>query len=482
MPRAAIYTRISKDKTGESAGVERQLGSCREFADRHGYTAATVFSDNDISAYSGKTRPDFEKLLTAMAKGEFEVLVIWHMDRLHRSMRDLERIIDAAEAGNVKIESVNSGDLNLSTSAGRMNARILGSVARQESEHHGERRREANRKRALEGTWYSTGIRCYGYDRQGEPLEQEATLLRRAAKAILAGRSLSSIAREMNEGGHRTVNGTPWTNLKLRRALMTPRIAALSVHQDQIVAPGKWDPILDEATWRGLCAYLTDPSRRVSVSFDRKHLGSGLYICGFRRPEAPDDICGRKLSSSWPHGKGRSMVYVCRPDVHLARNAGELDRFVEEVVFDHLVDIGIGTDLRQAEDQIDVGELRTQRDALQARKDQLATLLRKGILDMAAVEHEAAILTAEIEALNAQMATAVQTSPATLLLEDGEDPEVLADDELLAKRWIAASPDIRGKIITQVVDVVVNPAPRGTRFDGDLIDFRWKFQPIEVST
>ena len=61
-------------------------------------------------------------------------LICWHPDRPYRSMRDLERLIDIADAGGVSLRTVNGGDLDLANSSGRMLARILGSVARQESE------------------------------------------------------------------------------------------------------------------------------------------------------------------------------------------------------------------------------------------------------------------------------------------------------------------------------------------------------------
>jgi site-specific DNA recombinase len=187
-----------------------------------------TYSDNDISAYSGKTRPDFEKLLKAMINREFQVLIVWHIDRLYRSMQDLARIIEAAEDGGVQIRTVSSGDIDLSNSAGKMIARILGSVARQESEHHAERRREANRQRALAGEWRREGSRPFGYTKDGVPLEPEASMLRKAARDILGSKSLHAVAREWNESGTTTVRGVKWSNLHVRRVLTNPRIAARS--------------------------------------------------------------------------------------------------------------------------------------------------------------------------------------------------------------------------------------------------------------
>ena len=97
-----------------------------------------------------------------MKRSEFDALICWHPDRLYRSMKDLERLIEIADAAGVAIRSVNGGDLDLSNSSGRMLARILGSVARQESEHKGERQRRANIQRAEAGSWWSSQ-RCFGY-------------------------------------------------------------------------------------------------------------------------------------------------------------------------------------------------------------------------------------------------------------------------------------------------------------------------------
>jgi site-specific DNA recombinase len=462
----AIYTRISEDSKGEQAGVERQLKGCRELAKKLGQEVAAPFSDNDTSAYDGKIRPDFEKLLGAMAKGEFSVLIVWHVDRLYRSMKDLERIIEAAEAGGVQIQTVNSGTLDLSTSAGRMVSRILGSVARQESEHHAERRRAANKERALAGEWRKEGSRPFGYDNTGTPLEPEASMLRQAARDVLSGKSLHSIARDWNTAGVLTVRGVKWTNLHVRRVLTNPRIAALRVHRGEIVGSGIWEPILDETTWRGLRALLSDSGRKNLVSFERKYMLSGVSRCG---------VCKHPLYASFPHGRNRAMVYVCRqPGSHVGRNGAALDDFVERIVVGHLQEHGVGKDLRQAENNVDLDALRTERDALVATKDQLATLLRKKVLDMAGVERESAILTAQIHEIDKKLADAVAVSPVAALLAYDEDPAELADSEKLIQRWQAATPDRKGKIATSLFDVVVNPTRQGTRtFDPNSIDIIW---------
>src|SRR6478736_4372336 len=81
---AAIYCRISRDREGAGLGVERQEADCRALAERLGWEVAAVFVDNDISAYSGARRPQYDLMLAAVREGEIKGIVAWHPDRLHR--------------------------------------------------------------------------------------------------------------------------------------------------------------------------------------------------------------------------------------------------------------------------------------------------------------------------------------------------------------------------------------------------------------
>jgi len=108
------------------------------------------------------------------------------------------------------------------------------------------------------------------------------------------------------------------------------------------------------------------------------------------------------------------MTYTCRPTGHLGRNGAALDGFVERVVIRYLQQNAIGRDLRNAENNVDVEKLRTERDALVATKDQLATLFRRHILDMSGVEREAAILTTQIAEIDRKLAAPQRSTPWSL--------------------------------------------------------------------
>ena len=114
--RAAVYTRISQDATGQRAGATRQLEDCEALADRLGWEVTHRYGDNDLSASPGHIRPGFEALLKAMADSEFGAVICWHPDRIFTSTKDLERLIGIANGGQVQLRAVNlavAADLGL---------------------------------------------------------------------------------------------------------------------------------------------------------------------------------------------------------------------------------------------------------------------------------------------------------------------------------------------------------------------------------
>jgi hypothetical protein len=106
--RAAVYSLISQDATGQRAGVTRQLQDCEALADRLGWEVTHHYDDNDLSAYSDGIRPGFEAMLKAAADSEFGAVICWHPDRLFRSPKDLERLVAIANGRQVQLRAVNA--------------------------------------------------------------------------------------------------------------------------------------------------------------------------------------------------------------------------------------------------------------------------------------------------------------------------------------------------------------------------------------
>lgn len=167
-----------------------------------------VFSDNDVSAFSGKIRPGYRELLDYMKGEQVDVVVAWHVDRLHRSPVELEEYIGVSEATSTITVTVKAGDLDLSTAAGRMVARMLGAAARHESEQKSERIRRKRRQEAESGR--SHGPLGYGYAESQAVVESEAAVVREVARRILDGDTLYGIATELTDRGVPTPGAGRW--------------------------------------------------------------------------------------------------------------------------------------------------------------------------------------------------------------------------------------------------------------------------------
>lgn len=280
-----IYTRVSRDDSGEGASNERQEEACRNLAAARQYEVVSVEADISISAYSGKTRPAWGRVLKAMEAREVDVVIAWHLDRLTRSIRDLEDLIDLSEQTGVALTTVN-GDLDLTNDSGRTVARILGAIARGEGERKSARQKLANRQRAAEGLTWPSGFRAFGYSLDGAVIEEEATHIREAAALALSGEPMRAIARSWNEAGLRSVHSKGdalgWTSRGVKSLLVNPRYAGIATYRGETLGVGQWKPLFDETTHARLKARLNDPSRRTrSTGAGRtpETLLSGIATC-----------------------------------------------------------------------------------------------------------------------------------------------------------------------------------------------------------
>ncbi|MCL2464202.1 MAG: recombinase family protein, partial [Micrococcales bacterium] len=83
-------------------------------------------------------------------------------------------------------------------------------------------------------------------------------MIRDAAARVLAGESLTSLCRSLNEAGTKTVMGSAWTPVTLRGLLLAPRIAGLREYRGQVIGAGAWEPIISPEDAERLRILLTD--------------------------------------------------------------------------------------------------------------------------------------------------------------------------------------------------------------------------------
>jgi len=158
--RTALYARISEDPLGLERGVTRQLDDGRALIEARGWTPAGEFVDNDLSALSGKRRPQYEALMSAVDAGQVDRVVTYMQSRLWRNRRERADAIERLRQKRVSVVCIKGPELDLSTATGRMLAGLLGEFDTHESEVKGERVARAALARAEAGQ--ANGAVLYG--------------------------------------------------------------------------------------------------------------------------------------------------------------------------------------------------------------------------------------------------------------------------------------------------------------------------------
>ncbi|MCA1702554.1 MAG: recombinase family protein [Actinobacteria bacterium] len=474
---AAIYCRISLDRAGAGLGVARQQEDCRELATRLGWPVADVYVDNDVSAYSGKPRPAWQQLLAHVKSGAVDAVLCWHVDRLTRSPRELEDVIDLADRHGLALATV-TGDIDLQSPTGRMVARLLGASARYESEHKGERQRRQIQQAAEAGRQVAGGRRPYGYalargtgriTATVDPVE--GPIVSDCARRVLAGESIASIVRDLNQRGVLTSAGNPWNRTTLRRMLCSARISGRREHipgdSYQGVRPlvgeivsteSDWPAIISVADSDRLRALLTRPDRRLTTGGARKHLLSGILHCA---------RCGCPMVGRSSRGVLR---YVCNknPDGGKAAcgrmyiTAAPTDDAIHYAVLAALNSPAMAQRLRQRE--APEQDLHTRIRAYEDQLEALAADHGNGEISRSEWRAARAPIVSRLDAARQRLIQSTQIS--TL---DG----FVGTYEEMCVRWDAANVSQRRAVVTAVLDkVLVHPARN--RIDPDRLERLWR--------
>ncbi|MDK8764088.1 recombinase family protein [Corynebacterium sp. MSK218] len=463
--RAVIYTRISKDLR-DGSGVDRQKDECRKYCEARDYLIVDVLEDNDISAFDRKKkRPAYEQLLDMARRGDMDVIVAWHTDRLYRRVADLSTIVDACNTTGVDVETVQGGELDLSTANGRMIAQILGSIAEGEVDHIVERIQAAHADRAARGR-YRGGPVSFGFNTvKGKPgylvhNAKEAEAVRVGIDDVLAGKSLNSIARKwVDMEVAREGEYGPLTAAKVRRRLSSPRVAGLEPYKGQVYPATTYEAIVPEDKWRAALDVMASNESRNTRGSERKWLGTGIYRCG---------LCGGYMfviNRKRDNGK-RVPSYHCRTCTKVSRKVANVDEVVVGAALRHLSrpENRIRLARKDNESGINLQSLLDRKRGVEARMNELAVLLAEG--DLTAGQFRAAnnTLKTELQGLDRQLSRVRRTSPLAQLIVEGEN---------LQRTWDSLVPEQKHQVINALMKVTIMPTGYG-HFDPSKIKIEWK--------
>jgi site-specific DNA recombinase len=318
--RCAIYTRKSSEEGLEQAfnSLDAQREACAAFvlSQKHeGWVVLPALYDD--GGFSGGTmdRPALQRLLGDIGAGHVDVVVVYKIDRLTRSLFDFAKIVEAFDARGVSFVSITQ-QFNTTTSMGRLTLNVLLSFAQFEREVSGERIRDKIAASKKKGMWMG-GLPSLGYDVQNRKLvvnEEEAGTVIHIFRRYVQLRSVRALRAELNAAGIRSkrrilADGSPFGGQKLSRGalylMLQNRIYRGEITHKGNAYPAEHQPIVDEALWDHVQAILAENRVNRATGADAKQpsLLAGLIF----------DESGERLTPSHAVKKGtRYRYYVSR--------------------------------------------------------------------------------------------------------------------------------------------------------------------------
>ena len=217
----------------------------------------------DDSGYSGGTlrRPGLERLRADIRAGRIDLVVVYKVDRLTRSLRDFAVLVSELEEARAAFVAVTQS-IDTSTSTGRLMLNVLLSFAQFEREMTGDRLRDVTARARSEGRW-TGGPRPYGYDvSRGvlTPNRAEAQVVRYMFARYLELGSLAHVAEDVSASGALNRKGRAWDAAAIGRVLEN-RLYQGDLPHYGVARPGRHEPLVSDQLWQDVQRLRSDGAR-----------------------------------------------------------------------------------------------------------------------------------------------------------------------------------------------------------------------------
>jgi site-specific DNA recombinase len=294
--RCAIYTRVSTDEQAcEGYSLAAQEERLRSHAKSQGWAVYKLYMDDGYSAAS-RNRPALKRLLLDAARGRFDAVLVYKIDRLSRSLKDLIDIV--AELGESDVGFKSCTELiDTTRPEGRLMFHQFGSIAQYERELIGQRTRFGMMKRLRDGLW--NGIPPFGYrivDSRLVVEPGEAEWVRRVFTwYVHRNMGAVAISRELNHQGVNPRKGARWKATRVHKMLANPLYAGFIRWGGETVM-GKHEPIVSREVFDAVQGTRRDRQHKTRQLRSPNYL-AGLVRCG---------LCGAPMHVTYPGESAKS--------------------------------------------------------------------------------------------------------------------------------------------------------------------------------
>jgi len=328
MVKCFVYARVSTDEQAEGSynSIESQIDICKHYIQiqkEKGWQYAGKYTD---PGYSGKDleRPGMQKLISDIKSNKIDVIIVYKIERLVRSIRDFYALWDIFEANNITFVSATQ-QFDSSNAMGKLMLNILLSFAQFERENTAEKTRDKMKARARLGLWHG-GWMPYGYDYNKETKKliinkKETAAVKKIYSLYLDSKKPSQIANALNykgyrtksrvittkEGKKKTVGGNRFNEDMIKKILTNP-IYKGYVHLGENEYKGQHQAIISEKVWKeaNKTFHSKRPRKITYAKDDHIHLLKGVLKCGECETALTPYPSGKKDKSGRPY-----LYYAC---------------------------------------------------------------------------------------------------------------------------------------------------------------------------
>jgi site-specific DNA recombinase len=285
--KTAIYVRVSTDEqVKEGYSIRAQIDKLKNYIQIKDWHFYKVYADEGISGKNITDRPAINELIADIKSGAVNNVLVYKIDRLTRSTKDLIELTELFNKNKCGFNSVMES-IDTQTASGRMFLKIIGIFAEFERENTIERVTLACEKKVKEGYTLAGFSTSYGYDREaGEKVQTinpiEAKIVKEIFSMYLDGNmTYHAIARNLNHRGIKSKMGTFWHHASIRGVLTNPNHIgkvryAVDDKDRYFEAQGKHEPIISEELYNEV----------------QKKIGNIKRIAYTKRPKEDNYFCG----------------------------------------------------------------------------------------------------------------------------------------------------------------------------------------------
>jgi site-specific DNA recombinase len=443
--RVAIYARVSTTEQAEEGySIDEQVRVLREMCEREGYVIFQEYVDRGISGKNITGRPALQQLLNDAQQKEFDIVLVWKMNRFSRKSLDLLGIVEMLQMKNIGFRSYTE-QYETESPSGRLQFQMMAAIAEFERANIAENVKMGMLARAKEGSW--NGGQVLSYDVVSTPSDNkkrkvsklvenkmEAQTVRKIFQLYTEGHGYKSITGRLNREGHRTKRNKDFSINSVKTILLNPIYVGMirynvrrdwnekrrnNINPHPVLEKGQHEAIITDEVWEKAKAIMTTrggkPNRVHSGEFPLTGImrcpscGTGMVIgrTTNRRKDGTKRVLEYYVCGAWKN-KGSTVCrsngvrtdyaddYVLKKIANVASNDIIIRNIVDKI--NGKKQSGVAPLKQQYE------SLKKALDAIQSKKEKIMTLYEEEVISKADLVTRLSSLNEEKKCLSERLA------------------------------------------------------------------------------